>query len=205
MSQIKAFTSVTHQYVNNVFAITVKITFLIPCHGFIVYFRFKRSARLETFTSVINRIVAKKKNPTSLTRGGGGFYSNFAFVRIFGKFLGCLVASCAVLCWKHCFNSLLLMFSRLRASLFKLLTWLELNVLVKIIFSKSLFLSNFGWKHLVNVWSIISGGQFLSIRCFLSSLNLFSLLSVTMFMIRLAKESAILFLVWLGWQLLYVK
>ena len=72
------------------------------------------------------------------------FSSNFAFVRIFRRLLGCLVASCTVLFWKHCFNSLLFIFSRLRLGLFKLITWLGLNVLVKIILSKSLFLFDFG-------------------------------------------------------------
>ena len=40
---------------NNVFAITVKITFVMPFHGFIVYFKrrdLKRFVRLEIFTSV---------------------------------------------------------------------------------------------------------------------------------------------------------
>ena len=35
LSQIKPFASVTHQYVNNIFAITVQITFVIPYHGLI--------------------------------------------------------------------------------------------------------------------------------------------------------------------------
>ena len=150
MSQIKPFTSVTHQYVNNVLAITVEITFIMPYHELIVCFKLKRFARVEISTSVINTIITGEET-NFFNRRGWGFSSNLAFVRIFRKFLGCLVASFTVLFWKHCFNSLLLMFSRLRVSLFKLMTWLGLNVLVKIIFSKSLFLSCFGWKHLVNV------------------------------------------------------
>ena len=121
----------------------------MPYHGLIVYFKLKIFARLEISTSVINAIITGEKT-NFFNRRGRGFSSNFAFVRIFGKFLGGLVASCTVLFWKHCFNSLLLMFSRLRVSLFKLITWLGLNVLVKIVFSKSLLLFNFGWKHLVN-------------------------------------------------------
>ena len=96
MSQIKPFRNVTHQYVNNVLAITVEMTFVMPYHGLIAYFKLKRFARLEISTYVINTIITWEKT-TSLTRGGGEFSSNFAFVRIFRKFLGCLVASCTVL------------------------------------------------------------------------------------------------------------
>ena len=68
----------------------------MPYYGFIIYFKLKRYARLEIPTSVINTII-QEKNPTSLTGGGIGFSSNFAFVRTFRKFLGCQVASCTVL------------------------------------------------------------------------------------------------------------
>ena len=98
------------QYVNNVLAVTVELTFVMPYHGLIVCFKFKKFARLEISTSVINIIIAGERE------GDRGFSSNFAFVRIFRKFLGCLVASFTVLFWKHCFNSLLLMFSRLRVT-----------------------------------------------------------------------------------------
>ena len=54
---MKPFTSVIHQYVNNVFAITVKITFVMPYHGLIVYFKLKRVPRLEIFTFVLNAIL----------------------------------------------------------------------------------------------------------------------------------------------------
>ena len=90
-SQVKQFTSVIHQYVNNVFAVTVELTFVMPYHGLIVCFKFKKFARLEISTSVINIIIAGERE------GDRGFSSNFAFVRIFRKFLGCLVASCTVL------------------------------------------------------------------------------------------------------------
>ena len=96
MSKIKQFTSVAHQYVNNVLAITVEITFVMPYHGLIVYCKLKRFAQLEISTYVINAIITGEKT-ASLTRGGGEFSSNFAFVRIFRKFLGCLVASFTVL------------------------------------------------------------------------------------------------------------
>ena len=91
----------------------------MPYHGLIVWFELKKFARLEISISVINTIIAGG-NTNFVTAGGREFSSNFAFVRIFHKF------------------------SRLRITLFKLITWLGLNVLVKIIFSKSLFLSNFG-------------------------------------------------------------
>ena len=150
----------------------------------------KDFTRLETSLSVINTITTGKK-PTSLTGRGRGVSSNFTFVRIFRKFLDCLVAICTDLFWNHCFNILLLMFLRIRVNLFKLITWLGLNVHVKKKFSKSLFLGNFWLKAFGECisdyfrWVI-----FFSIRCFLSSLNLFSILSVTILIIRLAKESA---------------
>ena len=65
----------------------------MPYHGFIIYFKLKRFALFEISTSV----TLQGKDPTSLTGGGRGFSSNYAFVRIFRKFLGCLVASCTVL------------------------------------------------------------------------------------------------------------
>ena len=52
----------------------------------------------------------QRKSPTSLTVGGIGFCSNFAFVRIFLKILGWLNASGTFLFWEHCFKSLLLIF-----------------------------------------------------------------------------------------------
>ena len=36
LSQIKPFTGVTHQYVNNILAIKVGIAFVMPYHGVIV-------------------------------------------------------------------------------------------------------------------------------------------------------------------------
>ena len=68
----------------------------MPYHGLIVYFKLKRFARLEISTSVINAIITGKES-NFFKRRGRGFSSNFAFVRIVRKFLGCLVASCAVL------------------------------------------------------------------------------------------------------------
>ena len=91
LSQIKPFTSATHQYVNNVLAVTVESMFVMPYHGLVVCFKFKKFARLEISTSVINIIIAGERE------GDRRFSSNFAFVRIFRKFLGCLVASCTVL------------------------------------------------------------------------------------------------------------
>ena len=124
-------------------------------HGLIVYFDLKRFARFGIYTSVMNAIVTEKKL-SSLKRGGREFSSNFAFVRIFRKFLGCLVASYTVLFWKHCFNSLLLIFSRLRVNLLKSITGSVLNVLVKINFSKSLLLPNFS-RHIIKYFrSVIS-------------------------------------------------
>ena len=96
MSQKKTITSIAHQYVNNVLAITVEIRFVIPYHGLIVYFKLKRFARLEISTSVINRIITEEKT-TSLRGGCRGFFSNFDFVKIFRKLLGYLAASCTVL------------------------------------------------------------------------------------------------------------
>ena len=66
--QIKQFTSVAHHYVNNVFAITVKITFMMPYHGFIVYFKLKRFARFDIPTSVINTIITGKTSKLVNTR-----------------------------------------------------------------------------------------------------------------------------------------
>ena len=64
----------------------------MPHHGLI---KLKRFARLEISTSLINVIITEKKsNPVEV---GKGFSSNFAFVRIFRKFLGCLVVNCTVL------------------------------------------------------------------------------------------------------------
>lgn len=60
MSQIKPFTSVTDQYVNNVFVITVEIKFVMPYQEFIVYFKLKGLARLGIFTPVMNRIITEK-------------------------------------------------------------------------------------------------------------------------------------------------
>ena len=60
MSQIKPFTSVTDQYVNNVFVITVEIKFVMPYQEFIVYFKLKRLPRLGIFTPVMNRIITEK-------------------------------------------------------------------------------------------------------------------------------------------------
>ena len=139
-SQVKPFTGVTHQYVDKVLAITVERKFVMPYHGVIVCFKLKRFARFQISTSVINTIITGGKTNFFNSRGRG-FSSNFAFSRIFCNFLGCQVASCTALFWKHSFNSLLLMFSKLRVSLFKLIACLGLNVLVKVIFYKSLFLS----------------------------------------------------------------
>ena len=60
MPQIKPFTSVTDQYVNNVFVITVEIKFVMPYQEFIVYFNLKRLPRLGIFTPVMNRIITEK-------------------------------------------------------------------------------------------------------------------------------------------------
>ena len=68
----------------------------MPYHGFIVYFNLKRFARLEVSTFAMNTIIAAKKSNV-FKRGHKGFSSNFAFVRIFRKFLGFLVAICTVL------------------------------------------------------------------------------------------------------------
>ena len=114
--QIKPFTSVIHHYVNDFFAITVKITFVMPYH-WLVYFKLKRFARLEILISVANTVITEKKNPSSLMEESILFSSNFVSVSIFHKILGCLVASCTVLFSKHCFNSLLLMFSRQHVNL----------------------------------------------------------------------------------------
>ena len=85
--QIKAFTSVMQQHVNNIFAITIKITFVMPYNGLIVYFEFKGFTRLEISTPLINAIQLqsnyREKNPTSLTGGGRVFSSNSAFFSIF--------------------------------------------------------------------------------------------------------------------------
>ena len=96
MSQIKPVTGVTHQYVNNVLAITIEITLVMPYHGLIVYFKLKIFARLEISTSVINTIITGEET-NLFNRRGRGFSSNFAFVKTFCKCLGFLVASCTVL------------------------------------------------------------------------------------------------------------
>ena len=62
MMMIKPFTSVTHQYVNNVFSVTVKITFVMPYHGLMVYFKLKRFTWFEVSTSVINTVITEKKS-----------------------------------------------------------------------------------------------------------------------------------------------
>ena len=51
-----------NQYVNNVLAITVEITFVKPYHGLIVCFKPNRFSRLEKSTYVINTIITGKKN-----------------------------------------------------------------------------------------------------------------------------------------------
>ena len=71
------------------------ITFVMPYHGPIVYFKLKGFARLEISTSVINTVITGKKK--NFFKRGREFSSRFAFVRTFRKFLGCLVASCTVL------------------------------------------------------------------------------------------------------------
>ena len=65
-------------------------------HGLIVYFKSERFARLEISTYVINAIITEKKSNFFNTGKGGegsGYTPNFDFVRIFHKFLGCLVVS----------------------------------------------------------------------------------------------------------------
>ena len=86
MSQIKPFTSITYQYVNNIFAVTVKTTFVMSYHELIVYFESERFARFEVFISVINTSL-QRKNSSSLTGEGRGCFSNFAFARIFCKWV----------------------------------------------------------------------------------------------------------------------
>ena len=90
MSQIKPFTSVTHQYVNNVFALTVTIIFVMSYHGLILYFKLKRFTWLEISRLVINTIITRKK-------GVEGFLQ-VLLLGFFVRFLGCLVASYTVLC-----------------------------------------------------------------------------------------------------------
>ena len=89
MSQIKPFTSVTHQYVN-VFALTVTIIFVMSYHGLILYFKLKRFAWLEISRLVINTIITRKN-------GVEGFLQ-VLLLGFFVTFLGCLVASYTVLC-----------------------------------------------------------------------------------------------------------
>ena len=67
----------------------------MPYHGLIVYIQLKRFSRLEIYHRYIESL--QRRNPTSLTGGGRGFSSKFAFVRIFRKIFGCLVASVTVL------------------------------------------------------------------------------------------------------------
>ena len=60
LSQIKPFTSVTHQYVNNVLAITVEIMLVMPYHGPIVCFKLKRFARSRQPKN-LQKIITKAK------------------------------------------------------------------------------------------------------------------------------------------------
>ena len=62
-------TSVTYQYVNNVLAITIEITFVMPYHGLNVYFKLKIFARLEIPTSVINTVITGEKTNFFNRRG----------------------------------------------------------------------------------------------------------------------------------------